>query len=210
MLDDQRKCRGVAELALAREQVRVGVRQELAGIPIRDLVQAHIRMPGPGVLNLPNLQPEHLVREIEEAVHDLLEREVFRHDRGVDAVRRAPQLGIEIAEVPRLDHVVAGLGEERGAHLGQLVGGHEGHRRHEPVVEAEHGGRRLRHALVHRDVGPRREAEDLGHAPAHGQGLRQHRLVGLERLRPLLELESLAEIATLRELHEWDDLGVLE
>ncbi len=82
----QRKRRSVPVLALAREEVRVEVRQELARRTVVDGVEPDRWVPGPGIGQLLVAQPEHLAGQLEHAAHGVVERQVLAHRVLVDAV----------------------------------------------------------------------------------------------------------------------------
>jgi hypothetical protein len=74
--------------------------------------QPHIGMPDVGVGDLPELETEGPLDEVEHAGQDAIEREVARHFERIDSVIGATLLGVVEPPIPGLDHILTDvLGE---------------------------------------------------------------------------------------------------
>ncbi len=121
MADDEREGGRVPELALAREEVGVEVREGLAGGLVEDLVEPDGIVPGVRLGHDAVLEAEHLARDREHALHGRVEREVLADRVLVDAVLGAAQNVVVVAPVPGRDRPVVAVGGEEPIEPIQLV-----------------------------------------------------------------------------------------
>ena len=175
---------------------------------VDDGVAANVGVPDRLVRQRLVLDAEHLGSDREQAVEDPLQWEVGGHLVVVDAELGAAQLGVVVAQVPRLEVVVALVGGEPACHHGDLVRRLLRQRRHELLVEPVDRLGVVGHLLVHRVMGPRRPPEQLGDplAPRHGLGQQLAVRVGGTVVEEAGELLSTRPAARLVE--ERHDVGV--
>ena len=200
----------VLELALARVQVEVDPPD--AGAVEVDVVAGDLVVPGAGVLARDGRPPEaeEPAGDVEEALADLLEREVGAHDLAVDVVLLPPD---ELGVVARVvgghgvrGRVVDALALEEDADLvaGPLLG-----RLADPVDEVGDGLAVADHLDLGVVVGPRVVAEQLRGLAAHRQQVLEHLVVGGPGDVVLRQRQLVAGLGVGAEGDERDQVGVV-
>ena len=191
-------------------QIHEDVADLRAGRGVAHAEPDDVRMPGRGVRNPLEGEPEHLGTQAEEAVEDRLEGQVLLELVGIHREVAAAEAGVAVAPVPGPQGRLLAVLAQDLLEASDLVGHAQAQRGDEAVIEAAHRLRVARHLHLDGVVGPRRVPQERGNPPPDLERLGQERLVRVARLVELAMLELPAQVAPPRLLHERVGVGRIQ